>query len=354
MGKKRNLTIELLCNDGSPLGVIPPMIDGPGVGGAELSMMSLMKALASRGHIPIVYNDPTSPNKYDGVEYRPLSAFNTRSRRDVLIIYRSPNARAVPMLAGLRKIWWSTDQFTVGNFTNLSHLVDYCVTISPYHTAYHIDHWDIDKNKIGHIDLGVRVDDYENMPEKIPGRMIYCSVPDRGLMILHAAWPLIKRLAPDASLVITSDYRLWGGGAPGNTAYRLAFAGMDDVTFYGRVPRAELVKMQMEAEVHAYPCSYEELFCISVAECQVAGAMPVTTGAGGLRTTNEFGIIINGNPKLPQFVKTFAEKVAGLVSSDRDFMEARKRSMIIGARQRFDWRVIAEKWEHLFYEGKLP
>ena len=350
---KKNLKIDLLCNDGSPIGVIPPMIEGQGVGGAEFSMMTLMKVLASRGHIPRVYNNPTSPGKYDGVEYKGLTTFNPREPRDVLIIYRSPNARAVPMLASLRKIWWSTDQFTVGNFTDLSNKVDFCVTISPYHTNYHITNWNIDPKKIAHIDLGVRSEDYDQEVAKIPGRMIYCSVPDRGLNILQAAWPYIIRDAPEATLSITSDYRLWGGPAPGNTQYRLAWAGMEGVTFFGRVTRAELVKLQLEAEIHAYPCTYEELFCISVAECQVAGALPVTTHAGSLRTTNEFGIFIAGNPTQPNFVKEYAGRVAALVTSERTFMESRRKSMMVAARNRFDWQAVAEKWEHLFYEGRI-
>ena len=37
------LKIDLLCNDGSPIGVTPLNIYGRGVGGAELSMMTLME-----------------------------------------------------------------------------------------------------------------------------------------------------------------------------------------------------------------------------------------------------------------------------------------------------------------------
>lgn len=353
---ERPLRIELLCNDGSPLGVIPPDIDSRGVGGAELSMMTLMEMFAKRGHLVKVFNDPRQTGEYGGVEYLPIRFFNARGNRDVLIIYRSPNARAAPILAGLRKVWWSTDQFTIGNFTELSKKVDFCVTISPYHTNYHIKHWNIDPNKIGHIDLGVRIWEYEDGRkeiEKIPGRMIYCSVPDRGLKILHAAWPLIKRDAPDATLVITSDYRLWGGAGAGNTQYRLDWAGMEGVIFYGKVPRAELVKMQLEAEVLSYPCTYEELFCISAAEAQVAGALPVTTHAGALRTTNEFGIRITGDPRNPAFVRDFANRCATLITSDRTFMETRRQSMIVAARRRFDWFTIAKQWEKLFLEGRI-
>jgi len=347
------LSIELLCNDGSPIGIIPPDIYGRGVGGAELAMMSLMETFAKRGHEVTVYNSPSSVGTYDGVRYMPVAAFDPRGNRDVLIIYRSPNQRAIPMIAKLRKVWWSCDQYTIGNFTELSKLVDFCITISPRHTDYHIKHWSIDPKKIGHFDLGVRLQDYERKFEPVKGRMIYCSVPDRGLNILHAAYPLIKRDVPHASLVITSDYRLWGLGNANNTRYRLDWAGMDGVTFYGKVSREKLCELQQTSEIHSYPCIYDELFCISVAECQVAGALPVTTLAGALKTTNEFGLTVNGSPTQPNFVRDYANRIIALLTTENEFLYSRRENMMRLARKRFDWNLIAKRWEFLFHNGRM-
>jgi len=350
-----SMKIDLLCNDGSPIGVAPPDIKMRGVGGAELAMITLMQTFAERGHSVRVFNNPVSPGVYSGVRYINLDEFNPRQSRDILIIYRSPNARATPMLADIRSIWWSMDQYTVGSYTELANKVNYCVTISPYHTHYHIKNWNIDPAKIGHIDLGVRISDYNERSDvqRVHGRMIYCSVPDRGLNILHAAWPLIVRDYPSATLAITSDYRLWGSGSAGNTQYRLDWAGLKGVTFYGKVSRDDLIRLQLEAEIHAYPCTYEELFCISAAECQVSGAIPITTNAGALRTTNEFGFIIPGDPRQPNYVKEFAQRCINLIGVERTFMETRRNFMMVAARNRFDWNKIAEKWEILFDEGAL-
>lgn len=351
--EKRPLNIDLICNDGSPIGVIPPHIHGQGVGGAELAMMSLMQTFAERGHAVSVYNDPVSPGEYDGVQYKKIVEYNPRGQRDVLIIFRSPNARALPMLARLRTVFWSTDQYTVGDFTALHNQTDFTVVISPHHRNYHIHHWKMNSEKLGVIDLGVRLDEYDYSIQKVPNQLIYCSVPDRGLQVLHSAWPVIVRDVPDATLAITSDYRLWGSASPGNTRYRLDFAGMKGVTFYGKVPRSELIKLQLESEIMAYPCIYEELFCVSAAECQVAGAIPVTTGAGSLPTTNEFGYKIPGDPRSPQFTRGFTDRIVSLLTDERNVMEARREKMTIAARKRFAWNSIAEKWEKIFLEGKL-
>lgn len=349
-----SLVIDLIANDGSPIGVIPPDIEGRGVGGAELAMMTLMEVFAKRGHKVRVHNDPKVAQEFNGVQYLPLAAYNNRTPRDVLIIFRSPNTRYTrgQMPPEVKKIWWSTDQFTVGNFAEFQHEVDYVVTISPYHTNYHHDRYEIPLDKMHHIDLGVRTWEYEEAIAKIPGRMIFCSIPDRGLPILHAAWPLIKRDAPHASLVITSDYTLWGTG-PNNANHRLSWAGADDVIFKGKVARSELTVLQRQAEIMSYPSLYEELFCISAAECQVAGALPVTTDMGALISTNEFGIIIPGNPKTASWVDNFANRIANLLGAEHDYLLKRQDSMILGAKRRFSWDTIADRWEELFEEGKL-
>jgi len=347
------MKIDLIANDGSPLGVTPPDIYGKGVGGAEYALLSLMEALATRGHEVTVYNDPDTEGEYDNVEYRPRRLFRPRHPRDVLIVFRSPNPLLIDATAELRKVWWSTDQYTIGSFKVLSTMVDYCVTISPFHTQYLLERYQMDPKLVGHIDLGVRLQDYVADAPKVKNRMIFCSVPDRGLSILHAAWPLIARDVPDASLTITSDYTLWGVNE-NNAQHRLNWAGLPGVEFLGNVPREELVKYQMEAELLPYPCSYEELFCVSVAECQVAGAFPVTSTLGALPTTNEFGIQVSGDLQNPRALQeNFVDRIVGLLTHDRDYLEDRIAAMKVSAKLRFDWDTIAQKWEGVFTEGKV-
>lgn len=349
------MRIDVLINDGSPLGVIPQDIYDRGVGGAELSMMTLMEKLGERGHDVIVYNNPRIVGDHGNVRYLKQEAYNDRTPKDVVIIYRSPNKRFHPehMPADVKKIWWSTDQFTIGNFAEFAQKVDYVVTISPYHTKYHHRNYRIEPGKkMNHIDLGVRIEDYDHEVEKVDGRMIFCSIPDRGLHVLHAAWPLIKRDAPHASLVITADYTLWGASANVGK-HRLDWAGTDDVRYLGNIKRKLLVQEQLKAEIMAYPSVYEELFCISSAECSVAGALPVTSATGALVTTNDSGIIIPGNPTAPAWVKSFASRIVSLLNQEHDYLVERQGTMVANARRRFDWNVIVERWEKLFEEGKL-
>lgn len=347
------MKIELLANDGSPLGVIPPDIYGKGTGGAELAMMSLMTALAQQGHEVVVYNNPVNPANYDGVEYLPLAAFDICHQRDVLIIYRSPNARVewnrVPK--SQRVIWWSTDQYTIGDFSELGSRVDHIVTISPFHKAYFENRYGLPSAKITVIDIGVRLWDYAINVEQNPYQLIFCSVPDRGLKNLSTVWDKIKADVPEATLVVTSDYTLWGSANPGNQKHRVNFLHKEGVNFLGKVPRAELVKLQMSSFIQSYPCTYDELFCISVAECQVAGVFPITSQKGALQTTNTLGTKIPGDPDSPEFMKTFTQLVIDGLTRDRAEIEAGRERRIKLARKRFSFDHIVPQWEAIF-EGK--
>lgn len=331
------------------MGVLWSDIYGDGIGGAELALLSLAEEFVKRGHEVKIYNDPRRPVSLEaeaGIHFVGVEDFNPGDKDRLLIVFRSPNKRVIDAKAS-KIIWWSTDQYTVGDFRAFSHLVDSIITISEHHSEHLRQAYKIDNEKLTVVDLGVR-DDYGGKVKKIKNRLIYCSVPDRGLQILHAAWPLIQDHVPGATLVITSDYRLWGNEIPNNHYHRLMWADAKDVEFLGRISRKDLVEHQMAAEIHAYPCTYDELFCISVAECQVAGAYPVTSGYGALETTNQWGTIIPGIPTSPIFVEAFVAEIFNLLVHDRSELAIRSSAMSEAAKVRFLWSSIATKWEGLF------
>lgn len=347
------LTVDLYCNDGSPIGVNPPDIYDWGVGGAELAMMTWAETMAKRGHDIRIYND--GGGAWDGVEYLPRQSFKPNAVRDVFILYRSPAPHTRIVKAGVR-LFWSCDQYTVGNYQrDVFPFVDKVICISPYHVNYHRQHYGVEDGKIGHIDLGVRLQDYDTKVERIPGRCIFCSIPDRGLATLRRLWPKIRERVPDASLVITSDYRLWGKQhPPNNHQHRMEWLHEKDVVFLGKIPRGQLVQEQLRASCQPYPMTpnpnaVEELFCISAAECQVSGAVPVTTAFGALETTNEWGVIIDGMP----VGKIFDEAFVGAVIDALTLDEATRARNAAAARARFDWDRICGQWERLIETGEF-
>jgi glycosyltransferase involved in cell wall biosynthesis len=140
--------------------------------------------------------------------------------------------------------------------------------------------------------------------QKVPGRVVYCSSPDRGLHWLLQEWPRIKRAVPHANLRIFYRLQPWldqwktvGYHPPIEhlrsralyieEALRRMSGPEWDITVCDSVSREQIEREMAEAEVLAYPCntvSWSEGFSCSVLEACAARACPVITDCDGLRS----------------------------------------------------------------------
>lgn len=347
-----SLRIDIVTNDGSPLNISEATIYGEdsstgqmGVGGAELALLTMCREWHHRGDKVRLYNNPS---KGDGSSFPQLTLdqFRPEEDRDVLIVFRSPT----PLVnnAKGKRVWWSCDQYTVGDFRAFANSVEKIVTISKHHSNYFKTIYGIEKTIP--IDLPVRTWEYRDKIDTVSKRCIFTSMPDRGIMPLHAAWALISREVPDASLVITSDWRLWTPWASADQIlpYRLQFAMYPNVTYMGAVNRRQLIQEQMKSELFIYPCTYEELFCIAASEAQVAGAYPITSGHGALPTTN-MGTVLTGDPTNPQWMENFVRVVVENLK-DEKLIEKRKHIQELAVK-RFSPANIVSQWDRSVFDA---
>lgn len=347
------MKIDILCNDGSPIGVTVKDIWGKGrrgigVGGAELALLTMCEEWYKRGYEVTLYNNPLEANA-SPFEQRPINTFDRNASRDVLIVFRSPNPRAYN--AKGYHVWWSCDQYTRGNFRAFGMAMEKIVTISPFHARFFAEHYGLDGERVVDIDLPVRVEDYDARSEGVerqPYKVIFTSVPDRGLRYLADMWPQLVARFPELSLTITSDYRLWGA-APLNQQHIRRWMRHKNIRYLGAIPREQLLVEQLSADVHLYPCSYEELFCISVAESSVAGTFPVSSTVGALATTN-MGVRVEGHPQDAGFAERFIKAVEQLLA-DRERLESNRIELMDMARRRFHPGRIVEQWEEKVFKN---
>lgn len=291
--KKKTKRIVFYC-PGVPYRFIDEDYEGKGVGGAEASLILLSRELAKFGFQVEIYNRTMKTGKFGGVYYNHLSEFRHTDYCDYFILYRSFHP-AVKVTNAVFKIFWSCDQYTdpagIWN-SQIFPYVDKAIVISPFHKKYLDKHYKTRK-KVEVIDLGIKWSDYKKPIKKIPGKAIFCSVPDRGLDRLIKMAPQIKKQVPNFKLVITSDYRLWGCPEPRNENFREMVRKVNKegyINFLGKIERKELVKHQKESELMIYPCNYDECFCISAMECMAAGTVPVAIKKGALSTTIGEGV----------------------------------------------------------------
>jgi glycosyltransferase involved in cell wall biosynthesis len=336
--------IHVLTSDGSPLGVTSKSLWGDqwivGVGGSEYAMLTMCEDWTKAGHTVVLFNDPRERNA-SPFEQRFIAQFDVNDKRDILINFRSPNWRTTKV-HGCLKVWWSTDQLSVGNYRDFAPNVDKIVLISPRHADYFSQTYGINNAIV--IDLPVRTHDYEGIKEvKIKNRLIFTSVPARGLDNLQRIYPLILRDVPDASLVITSDYRLWGSGA-GNEHFRVKWMNIPNVDFVGAVPRAQLIREQLKSQITLYPSNYDELLCVAIAESQYAGSYPITSATGALPTTN-MGLVLNYNADDSKYDYIFADETIKMLTCSKDLLEKMQYQIHLKAKERFSPERILKEWD---------
>lgn len=347
------MKIDVLCNDGSPLGVTLKDLWGEGnrgigIGGSEYALLTMCEEWHKAGHEVVLYNNPVTPYG-SPFEQRAIHDYDPGSPRDALIIFRSPSTKSIATCNCL-KVWWSCDQYTIGDFAEFSRTVNKIVCISNFHSNFFRDFYRINNSIV--IDLPVRIQDIKDAEEvqKVPKKVIFTSVPDRGLNALNGLWAAIQDRCPDVSLIITSDYRLWGVDER-NWEYRERWQGRKNVFFLGAVMRKQLIGHQLESQILAYPCIYDELFCISVAEAQCCGIYPVTTGVGALATTN-MGKIVPGHPRHDGgFGVEFVDTIVNLLNGDPQELARLQQETKEKAIARFDPVNILRQWHEKVFDG---
>ena len=294
---------------------------GGGVGGTEALVVVLAETLAARGITVTVATRTPVESRDCGVSYVPIDAAEPSAAAATVLVKRWSD---VAIGAGPVRVFLATDVH-VPDPAELARSVGWATVsaaLSPFMrdslTAVHA------APGMAVLPPPVALDDYSNAGERRGPVLLYCSVPDRGLYYLKDIFPAIRRRVTNATLVITSDFTLWGK-AGARDAFMRFFEGQPGVEYLGHVERSRLVSEQLRARVLAYPCTFEEGFCIAAAECMAAGTVPVTTNAYALTTTvGASGILINGRPRSWFYRRRFVSAASRLLTDDEFW---RDRSM---------------------------
>lgn len=137
---------------------------------------------------------------------------------------------------------------------------------------------------------------------KTPGRVVYCSSPDRGLHRVLEAWPAIKRAIPHATLRVFYRLEKWFRDFDQTPYYppieknraRALYceealkrlSGPEwGITVVDSVSHAEVLREMQQAEVLVHPCetvSWSEGFSVTVLEGCAAEACPIITDCDAL------------------------------------------------------------------------
>ncbi len=336
-----------------------------GIGGSETAAARMAEEFALLGYRAIVFSScPGDQGEYNGVEYLDYArypAFAATHAVDVLIASRYVSILQQPVVAR-RRYLWAHDIFALGTEQGQHDLVrawynrlDGIFCLSPWHVEYFANHHGIPREKIILTGNGIDVERFAIDVPKQPLRFIYASSPDRGLDTLLVAFPMIRRLYPEAELHVFYGFDNWNKAieASGDEGWRgsrdriLAMLRQPGVYEHGRVDQARLAEEYLRSDIWFYPTHFTETYCISALEAQMAGALCVCSRLGGLiSTVGNRGVLIDGDPISREYLM---RSIGALMEVLND--PERKADLVARGRawaREQTWHNRAAEWHALF------
>jgi glycosyltransferase involved in cell wall biosynthesis len=314
--------------------VFPPMLvggraldfrnlwdDPRGTSGTEIQALRIPDEMKARGHDVFLYVESPNASHYGkhDVPLREVSRLASEFMGYDTIVVNVDVNFAFHMRGGpIRVLWQQINDHRFG-IPGYDEQIDFYVSPSRMHIRSMTDptvrpempalggwtapeKWELVPN-------GVVLEDYRT-DEKILGRCVYISSPDRGLHLVLKVWPQIKRAVPYATLRIFHHHlKAWIDGWRGKVASEIRIGPPHHdwlvenmlraqyiekalpmlksmgVSYEGPVSRNQMCQELSEAQVLAFPCdtiAFTENFPCSVLEACASGALPVISKCDSL------------------------------------------------------------------------
>ena len=324
----------------------PKSLDQGGIGGSETAVIHLAKRLAQKGWEVTVYNwCENDDGVYDGVTYKNYWSFQTNTKFNIVVFWRSPmwldsNIDAKKVFVDMHDVP-NAAEFTPERLAKITKIM--------VKSKYHRDLFpNVPDEKFCIIPNGIDVTRYDEAIERIPHSAIYSSAPNRGLDILLDMWPTIRQRIPDATLRIFYGWKTYfelQKNDPQAIAWmqkmkdRVASMADQGVIDMGRVGQKELAVWQKKSSAWLYPTSFQEISCITAMEAQAAGCFPVCSNFAALEETAQHGFKIDGDPAEPVYQMHFIEAALKALQGDGD-----RLAMSDWSKSTFGWDAVTERW----------
>ena len=329
------------------------------LGGSESGAAWLARQLAAGGHdITLMANlPPAAPERLKGVRHVAAEAGNGAFFRDqdfdAIITLTSPhNAESLRQAAprALQVAWLHLmpTQPDMQGLAAATPFIDCAVMVSDYQRS--ATRFTGPSQVIGN---GI-APPFENMFASAAelraakhNRALYASVPDRGLEVLAAAFPLLKG---ETALEVYSGLNLYQRQDDAALPLYAAIDALPRARRHPAVSQRELAAAMRNAAFLAYPCILAETYCIVALEAMAAGLKVVSTDAGALpESTMGFADLVplRGMERAalaPRFAEHLEQNVGDFLARPEAWAEERY-AQSREVNQRCSWCARAKEWE---------
>lgn len=263
-----------------------------GIGASESCVIYMAEEMRKRGHKVTVYAPVVQSSIVAGVEYLHISQYFTGPvLPDLYVASRVPEWLEGPRRGKMQVLWMHDIPDAYIRRITQTQIIDRYVTISRWQEKRSVK-MNFRSTKMRHIPNGlVNWPDYHG--ERVPGRMIWVSQPERGIDNMHLFWQKKPEWFTDFWIVY-GFYNLlnYAQGNIGMTEesfqdtarYKFAMRQMG-AKIVGRIPHWQVQKLAQTCERWLYPSVFPETFCVAGLEALHNGVQCFYTHNGATAET---------------------------------------------------------------------
>lgn len=311
------------------------------LGGTEHVMLSWIEQMRKRGHDVSLIMDSADTENVPYYFTRQEYLEERNEGADVMVCVNFVPENLLEYKAE-KRVWFVHQPGFMGAEKWMDEF-DATIALSPYHKAVlQKMGW---KGRMEVIGYGFDPADFPAHEYKNRKRLIYHSIPNRGLQKLIDWLPDLIAIDSEIELSICSDWGIYYDSY--NKASDLTVPKDSHIVHTGAVGFDELLQQLNSAYIHSFPSTYtDETFCYAVLFSQAAGLPVVTSQAGALQDTASGQILLDWDTWAKGTYKRQFLFVIDRFLHDEDWWRYYHNQALQKARE-FTWDNVIPQWEVL-------
>lgn len=277
------------------------------LGGSEISILLLSKGLAQLGHsVALLNNSQVGVESLGRIQLDHVNNFDAYAEICDIILFNRVPAPTIKHWMGKKPMYiWCHDAYDQQNCRWMANLDP----SQMFEKMFFVSEWQ-QKTIGGYLNLDLThtevlpncIDPQHNFNmsvEKQPGRLIFASVPYKGIEVLKDIFDCvcIKSSRDDLELHVFSSFGLYSQ-KEGDEQYKVAFSDLfktANVTLHESVSNLEINKEFARSDLLIHPSTYHETFGRVSIEAMMNGCIPVAVNNGAnLEVIGNRGYMVPG------------------------------------------------------------
>ena len=333
------------------------------LGGTQSAIVYFLEEMAIQKHDVYLFNNIEKSVEIRNVKHYPFKEFADHNNFDIFIVSCLPNILVEVKFKlnnpnTLYCLWTGHDVDQNPSLLledlKCKELIDIFIFVSNWQRDRYVEKYKVPliktlimRNGIARSFEKFLVNDYKI--NKKTNSMTYCSIPWRGLDLLHPIYKKIKDKHSNSSLKIFSGLNIYGQEDKENDKKLYeSFNELKDTEINFGVSQNKLADELSKIDMLTYPNTFQETSCITALQAMAAGCLIVTSNLGALKESmNSLNSYVDININCfnkDEYVDNYVnavDKVIKMSKSEKNQLRQENMNLI---KNNYVWSIICSKF----------